>query len=312
MGGFFGMLGASLRRLEEMNLIFFSRRQGEARHLHLTKPMTLAAFGLVGLAVLGLTFGLGVKLGQGGLTTRSQAAEVAKLRQVVQDRIDAMAIRVGEINAQVIRLEALGKRLTQMANISSGELNFDSPPAVGGPEDFDHLPSGAAHLPDLSKMLDAVEQKLETRDAQLLALENVILSRSLNQAIRPDGRPVLEGYISSYYGERQDPFSGHDTWHKGVDFAGSTGAQVISVAAGIVTRAEGQNGYGNLVEINHGNGFVTRYGHNSRLLVAVGDAVVRGQPIALMGSTGRSTGPHVHFEVLRNGRQVNPIAYVDP
>jgi murein DD-endopeptidase MepM/ murein hydrolase activator NlpD len=161
-------------------------------------------------------------------------------------------------------------------------------------------------------MLDAVEQKLEVRDAQLLALENVILSRSLTQAIRPEGRPVVEGYISSYYGERQDPFSGHEAWHKGVDFAGAQGSQVVAVAAGVVTRAEGQNGYGNLVEINHGNGFVTRYGHNQKVLVGVGETVVRGQSIALMGSTGRSTGPHVHFEVLRNGRQVNPIGYVDP
>jgi murein DD-endopeptidase MepM/ murein hydrolase activator NlpD len=296
-----------------MNLIFFSRRQGEARHLHLTRPLTLAAFGVVGLAVLGLAFGLGVKLGQSGLTTRSQVAEVKQLRQVVQDRVDAMAIRVGEINAQVIRLEALGKRLTQMANINSGELNFDSVPAVGGPEEGSAFDSGAAaQLPDLSRMLDAVEQKLEVRDAQLLALENVILSRSLTQAIRPEGRPVVEGYISSYYGERQDPFSGHEAWHKGVDFAGAQGSQVVAVAAGVVTRAEGQNGYGNLVEINHGNGFVTRYGHNQKVLVGVGETVVRGQSIALMGSTGRSTGPHVHFEVLRNGRQVNPIGYVDP
>jgi murein DD-endopeptidase MepM/ murein hydrolase activator NlpD len=134
----------------------------------------------------------------------------------------------------------------------------------------------------------------------------------LNQAIRPDGRPVVEGYISSYYGERQDPFNGHEAMHKGVDFAGVMGSQVVAVAAGVVTRAEGQAGYGNLVEINHGNGFVTRYGHNQKVLVGVGDTVVRGQSIALMGSTGRSTGPHVHFEVLRNGRQVNPIAFVDP
>ncbi|MEY2854232.1 MAG: hypothetical protein RL030_1364 [Pseudomonadota bacterium] len=296
-----------------MNLIFFSRRQGEARHLHLTHPLTMGACAVVGLAVLGLAFGLGVKLGQSGLTTRSQAAEVSQLRQSVQDRIDAMAIRVGEINAQVIRIEALGKRLTQMANISSGELNFDSAPAVGGPDDAAGFDAGfAAQLPDLTQMLDAVEEKLQTRDSQLLALENVILSRSLNQAIRPDGRPVVEGYISSYYGERQDPFNGHEAMHKGVDFAGVMGSQVVAVAAGVVTRAEGQAGYGNLVEINHGNGFVTRYGHNQKVLVGVGDTVVRGQSIALMGSTGRSTGPHVHFEVLRNGRQVNPIAFVDP
>jgi murein DD-endopeptidase MepM/ murein hydrolase activator NlpD len=140
----------------------------------------------------------------------------------------------------------------------------------------------------------------------------VILSRSLNQAIKPDGRPVVQGYISSYYGERQDPFSGHEAMHRGVDFAGTLGSNVVAVAAGVVIKAETRTGFGNLVEINHGNGYVTRYGHNQRSLVTVGDTVVRGQPIALMGSTGRSTGPHVHFEVLRNGQQVNPLAFVDP
>ncbi|MDR2216260.1 MAG: M23 family metallopeptidase [Nevskiaceae bacterium] len=297
-----------------MNLIFFSRRLGLARHLHLTQPMTLAVSCVLILGILGLTFGLGMKLGQ---DTRArgrvaQAAELANLREAVQERIDAMAIRVGEINAQVIRMEALGKRLTQMADISSGELNFDSPPAIGGPEEGEGYFHGAAQLPDLSQMLDEVEQKLGLRDVQLLALENVILSRSLNEAIRPGGRPVLEGYISSRFGQRADPFDGHDAIHKGVDFAGAMNSEVVSVAAGIVTRAEAASGYGNLIEINHGNGFVTRYGHNSKLLVAVGDTVVRGQPVALMGSTGRSTGPHVHFEVLRNGLQVNPIGYVAP
>lgn len=292
-----------------MNLIFFSRRLGQARHLHLTHPVTLSIFGVLGLAVLGLAFGLGMKLGASGLNTHAQLSEMQILRQNVQDRIDAVAMRIGEINAHVIRLDALGKRLTQMANISSRELNFDALPARGGPES-EEFAGAVAQIPDLTQMLDDVERKLETRDAQLLALENVILSRSLNQAIRPDGRPVVEGYVSSYYGERQDPFTGHETWHKGMDYAGALGSQVVAVAAGVVTRVEARNGYGNLVEVNHGNGYVTRYAHNQRSLVAVGDTVVRGQAVALMGSTGRSTGPHVHFEVLRNGQHVNPLAFV--
>jgi murein DD-endopeptidase MepM/ murein hydrolase activator NlpD len=120
---------------------------------------------------------------------------------------------------------------------------------------------------------------------------------------------VLEGYVSSYFGERQDPFTGHEAWHKGVDFAGQAGAEVVAVAAGIVTRSESSHGYGNLVEINHGNGYVTRYGHSQALLVKTGDIVTRGQPVATIGSTGRSTGPHVHFEVLRNGQHVNPLSF---
>ncbi len=148
--------------------------------------------------------------------------------------------------------------------------------------------------------------------SQLLALENVILSRSLNEAVRPDGRPVLEGYISSYFGGRADPFDGHEAVHKGVDIAGQLGAEVLAVATGVVTRAGPVSGYGNLIEINHGNGYATRYGHNEEVLVAVGDTVTRGQPIALMGSTGRSTAAHVHFEVLRNGQQIDPLSFIDP
>jgi murein DD-endopeptidase MepM/ murein hydrolase activator NlpD len=293
-----------------MNLIFFSRRQGQARHLHLTHPLTLALAGVLGVALLAATFSLGMRLGSKGLDSRGQLAEIGALRQQVQDRVDAMSIRVGELNAHVIRLDALGKRLTQMANINSLELNFDVLPGVGGPEEGGGGVS--AEVPDLTRMLNDMQRKLESRDAQLLALENVILSRSLNDAVRPEGRPVLEGYISSYFGGRQDPFDGSDSVHRGVDFAGAMGSQVMSVAAGVITRSEPASGYGNLVEINHGNGFVTRYGHNQRLLVKVGDTVSRGTPIALMGSTGRSTGPHVHFEVLRNGQHLNPLTFIDP
>ncbi len=294
-----------------MNLIFFSRRQGQARHLNLMHPLTLGVAAVLSLGLLAATFSLGMRLGAQGLDSRAQRAEFARLRQRVQDRIDVMSIRVGEINAHVIRLDALGKRLTQMANINSREFDFDVPPAVGGPEDASG-PGVSAEIPDVTAMLDAAEGKLESRSNELLALENIILSRSLNEAIRPEGRPVAEGHISSYFGERQDPFDGTEAWHRGVDFAGALGSQVLSVAAGVVTKSEPHTGYGNLIEINHGNGYMTRYAHNSRSLVRVGDMVVRGQPIALMGSTGRSTGPHVHFEVLRNGQQINPLSFVDP
>jgi murein DD-endopeptidase MepM/ murein hydrolase activator NlpD len=293
-----------------MNLIFFSRRQGKARHLHLTHPVTLALAGVAGIALLAGVFALGMRLGASSSGTREQLAEIGSLRQQVQDRVDAMSIRVGELNAHVIRLDALGKRLTQMAGINHRELNFDGPPAMGGPEDEG---SGvAAQVPDLNFMLNDMQRKLEQRDAQLFALENVVLSRSLTQAVLPEGRPVEEGYISSYFGGRQDPFDGSDVVHRGVDFAGPLGSKVMAVAAGVVTRAEAASGYGNLVEINHGNGYITRYGHNQRVLVRSGDTVNRGTAIALMGSTGRSTGPHVHFEVLLNGRHLNPLKFINP
>jgi murein DD-endopeptidase MepM/ murein hydrolase activator NlpD len=305
-----------------MNLIFFSRRVGRTRSLNLSHPLALGALGFVGLAVLSVAFSLGMQLGQrssavksahaGSLTqlAHEERTELARLREQVQDRIDALSLRIGQLNAHLIRVDALGKRLTQMANISSREFNFDSAPATGGPEDGEMSAGAAARIPDLTQMIDDVARRLDARDAQLLAIENVILSRRLHDAIQPDGRPVLEGYISSYYGDRQDPFTGHEAQHRGIDFAGEVGSSVVAVAAGIVTFAGERTGYGHLVEINHGNGYVTRYAHNQRGLVEAGRLVTRGEPLALMGSSGRSTGPHVHFEVLKDGKQVNPLTFI--
>ena len=144
--------------------------------------------------------------------------------------------------------------------------------------------------------------------AEILAM--LERARELKEEIHPEGRPVTTGYISSYFGERADPFDGREAFHKGVDFAGALGSDVVAVAAGVVTWAGERSGYGKLIEINHGDGYATRYAHNSRTLVSVGQTVKRGEAVALMGSTGHSTGPHVHFEVLHNGRQVDPLSFI--
>ena len=303
-----------------MNIIFFSKREGRARQLNLAHPVALGLAAVLGVGLLGTAFVLGMQLGHGGgtrLATRDTAQwsqvlsdqkhQIADLKQQLQERVDAMAVRLGAMNAHVIRLDALGKRLTEMADIDNREFDFDTDPPTGGPESDGEGVS--AQIPDLTAMLNQLDKRVELRDSQLSALENVILAKELKEQIHPEGRPVTQGFISSYFGEREDPFTGHEAYHKGVDFAGSAGADVIAVAAGVVTWAGERSGYGTLVEINHGDGYVTRYAHNERTLVNVGETVKRGQPIALMGSTGRSTGPHVHFEVLRNGRQVDPLSF---
>ena len=159
-------------------------------------------------------------------------------------------------------------------------------------------------------MITQFDRSLDFRTAQFSALEYVLLGRQLSAEIRPSGKPVMTGYISSYFGERMDPFNGEEAFHKGLDVASDAGTDVLAVAQGVVTWAGPREGYGILIEVNHGNGYVTRYAHNERMLVGVGETVKRGEPVALMGSTGRSTGPHVHFEVLRNGRQVDPLSYI--
>jgi murein DD-endopeptidase MepM/ murein hydrolase activator NlpD len=155
-----------------------------------------------------------------------------------------------------------------------------------------------------------MSKTLEFKIEQLNALESILMGLNIERESELSGRPVSKGWLSSYYGVRKDPFNGKPTMHKGIDFAGKAGDQVVATAAGVVTWSGERYGYGNLVEIDHGNGIRTRYGHNKELNVAVGDIVTKGQSVALLGNTGRSTGAHVHYEVLKNGEQVDPLPYI--
>ena len=136
------------------------------------------------------------------------------------------------------------------------------------------------------------------------------MNQSLNERVYPQGRPVKSGWLSSYFGKRTDPFTGKPANHTGIDFAGKRGDEIVAVADGVVTWSGDRYGYGVMVEINHGNGYSTRYAHNSENRVSVGDEVKKGQVVALMGKTGRATGPNLHFEVLHDGRRVNPVTYI--
>ncbi len=237
----------------------------------------------------------------------TQSEELARIEQDVDDQVATLATRVGRMQAQLIRLDALGKQLTEVAKLKRGEFDFDQPPALGGPE------TGRGEgpvVPALDSMLDTMNAQIDDRRRQLTALQNLIMTRELARQIVPGGRPVESGYISSLYGQRTDPFDGNQASHHGLDFAGAAGTRVLSVADGIVSHTGSDGGYGRLVEITHGNGYVTRYAHNAKLLVKPGQTVKRGDPIALMGSTGRSTGTHLHFEVLRDGKPMNPLSFV--
>jgi murein DD-endopeptidase MepM/ murein hydrolase activator NlpD len=195
-----------------------------------------------------------------------------------------------------------------MADLTDGEFDFDSEPALGGPEE-PYLAASAA-VPEVLAAMQGLDQQLNNREAQLGVLESVLMNQQLVARVSPQGSPVDGGWMSSYYGRRTDPFTGKPANHKGVDFAGKAGASVFAVADGVVTWSSKRYGYGELIEINHGNGYSTRYAHNSENLVAVGDEVKKGQAVALMGDTGRATGPNLHFEVLHQGKQVNPVNFI--
>jgi len=236
----------------------------------------------------------------------TQREHLTRIEQDVDDQVSALATRVGRMQAQLIRLDALGKQLTEVAQLKRGEFDFDDPPALGGPETAGEAPV----VPALDSMLDTMDAQIDDRRRQLTALQNLIMTRELARQIVPGGRPVEAGYISSLYGQRTDPFDGNQANHQGIDFAAAPGTQVLAVADGIVSHTGLDGGYGRMIEITHGNGYVTRYAHNAKILVTPGQTVKRGDPVALMGSTGRSTGPHVHFEVLRDGRPMNPLSFV--
>jgi len=302
-----------------MNVILVGRKSGRVKQFDLHHPVVLSVAALLVLGILGTAFsigmGLGVRhvanpidqLGNWSAELIRQKGQIEDTKRVLQEKVNALAMRVCQMNANVIRLDALGKRLTRMANLDDGEFDFGHPPAIGGAENADGQP---AQIPDLTAMVDDLQTQLSSREQQLGVLENMILTRELNKQVYPEGRPVQEGWISSYFGRRADPFTGYSAVHKGLDFAGPEGTKVTAVAAGLVTYAGDRSGYGVMVEINHGNGLSTRYCHNEQLLVKQGDMVRKGQDLALMGSTGRSTGPHLHFEVLKNGVQVDPLRFV--
>lgn len=238
-----------------------------------------------------------------------QNTQLGGVRKDAQRDIDALAMKLGELQAQSTRLNALGERLAQAGKLDDGEFNFDQAPGVGGVEDS---ADGSAYaLPQaLNASIDQLAGQFDSQQAQLSALQSLLLDARVESALRPAGMPVEGGYISSYFGGRPDPFSGHSARHTGIDISTPTGTPVLAVAEGMVTFAGVRSGYGDVIEIDHGNGYMTRYAHNSKLVVRPGQRVHVGDVVARAGSTGRSTGSHVHFEVWYKGNVVNPLAYV--
>ena len=195
-----------------------------------------------------------------------------------------------------------------MGQLTLDEFDFDQPAPVGGPGDL--APISSAGEQGLGPSITALSEKLHRQSSQLDALQFLMVNRQLENDLTPTGWPVRKGWISSRYGERNDPFTGEREKHSGLDFAGTRGTDVLSVASGVVIWAANRAGYGKMVEIDHGNGYKTRYAHSDELVVKAGDHVQAGQVIALMGSTGRASAPHVHFEVLKDGKRVNPARFV--
>lgn len=305
-----------------MNVVIFGKGFGKPRQLNLSGVTAFAAAGAVTVVIAALGFAGGhwySTVTGSGLSVshvselndelQAQRDSIESIRQENEDTLDALAIRIAQMNARIIRLDALGRRLTEMADLEDGEFDFNTIPALGGPEEPMLTGSNVA-IPELVESMTSLDSQLENREAQLGVLESVLMGQSLKERVYPQGRPVNSGWISSYFGKRTDPFTGKPANHTGIDFAGKFGDPVAAVADGVVTWSDDRYGYGVMVEINHGNGYSTRYAHNAENLVAVGDEVKKGQVVARMGETGRATGPNLHFEVLKDGRRVNPVNFI--
>jgi murein DD-endopeptidase MepM/ murein hydrolase activator NlpD len=240
-----------------------------------------------------------------------QRQEARRAQEVVQGHLNAMAVRLGELQAQLLQLDGLGDRLAQMAGMKPKDL----PP----PTDPGKAPGRGGPAPTLSRdlsvdefasMLSDLSRGVEERSDQLTVLEALLVSSSVNKKFLPTLAPVEGGWLSSSFGWRIDPFTGQKSFHEGLDFPAEPGTTIAAAASGKVIFADLHPQYGKLLEIDHGNGLVTRYAHCSRLFVREGDLVVRGQKVAAVGSTGRATGPHLHFEVRLNGVPQNPARFL--
>lgn len=304
-----------------MKVILISKKLGASRSLEIGRWSRA----LLSLCCLGLPLGLlasGFIAGQNSdarsergaaLDTLQdeldmQADEFQQLKDLAASQLQAMTMNLAELQARMTRIDALGEHLTVMADLEEGEFDFSQPPAIGGPMAPEFNVDFSAV--DLGGELGRFEARLSDREQQLDILGSMLNNNKLVEQSWVSGRPVQKGWISSYFGKRTDPFSGKPALHNGLDFAGKEGSNVVAVASGVVTWTGSQSGYGEMVEVSHGDGFVTRYAHNKTNLVAAGDVVRKGDTIALMGSSGRSTGAHVHYEVYKHGRPVDPSSYV--
>jgi murein DD-endopeptidase MepM/ murein hydrolase activator NlpD len=240
-----------------------------------------------------------------------QRQEALKTQELVHGHLNAMALRLGELQARMLRLDGLGDRLAKVAGLQPQELPSLPPgeaPGRGGAESS--LPSRALSVDEFADLLAKLDRQLEERTDQLGVLEALLIQDSANRKFMPTLAPILDGWYSSNFGYRIDPFTGLQSFHEGIDFPADKGTPVVAAASGKVVEAGFQPQYGKIVAIDHGNGLVSRYAHASEVFVHEGDLVVRGQRVASVGSTGRSTGPHLHFEVRLNGVPQNPARFL--
>lgn len=300
-----------------MQIIVVDKRLSRARTFTFSRRMFALAASGIGMAVLLAVVGLYVVTFRVAATleipyVRDLAStlmreEIERNEQFVRDNVGAMARRLGEMQAQLMRLDALGERVAKLVGIRPEEFNFRELPGRGGIESRDARP---LTMSEFGEQVERVARSVESRADYLDVVESELLSAQVRSALLPHNTPVSEGFVGSGFGQRVDPFSGQLAMHAGLDFAAPHGTPILAAAGGVVSLAEANPAYGNMVTIDHGNGLTTLYAHASKLNVKLGEIVRKGQQIAQVGSSGRSTGAHLHFEVHVNGVPQNPSRFL--
>jgi len=301
-----------------MDIILVSGRFAKTRTIRLSAGnmvlMALLAFSTLIVAAVVVQYPI-VRLDRGLISdgfrawlVSAQTEEQQKQEVYMRESLDTMAKRLGQMQAQMQRLDALGLRLVKASGMKPNEFGFDKPPAQGGP----YVPSlhQDISLDSMMQQMSTLTLSIDDRNDKLVALETMLMQDRSNEWLIPSVMPVKDSWFSSNFGWRIDPFTGKEAMHEGVDFVVPKGTPIYASAGGVVAYAALHPQYGNLVEIDHGNGVITRYAHNSKLLVQVGQVVRRGQKISLSGATGRATGPHMHFEVRYKGVAQNPVRFL--
>jgi murein DD-endopeptidase MepM/ murein hydrolase activator NlpD len=309
------------RRVPELNVILVTGASARARTITLeARHWIVGSFAAIALLIvftLAFNF-ITLKWAAAAqhpwlqaIVLADQREEAQRTHERVQGHLNAMAVRLGELQARMMRLDNLGERLAKIAGLKPHELRSlesGAVPGTGGAESS--MPAHAFSVPEFTALIDRLARDLQERSDQLGVLEALLLQKSANSSFMPTLPPIVDGWFSSNFGYRIDPFTGENSFHEGIDFPAETGTPVVAAASGKVVYAEWHPQYGKMIEIDHGNGLVSRYAHAAELRVKEGDLVVRGQRIASVGSTGRSTGPHLHFEVRQNGVPQNPARFL--
>jgi murein DD-endopeptidase MepM/ murein hydrolase activator NlpD len=302
-----------------MNIILVSDSLARSRNVTLSQTQViLVALGILmsGFVLAMATYVVTMKFATDlrnpylrSLMSALHEEEIKRSETEMKDNLNSLAVRVGEIQARILRLDAFGERLAKVAGIKPTEFRFDEKPGQGGP-----APSAAfsrdLSLPEFKQKLDEIARILDDRSDKLGVLDSVFMDDRLARKTIPTTLPVHMGFYSSNYGYRIDPITGRSTFHTGVDIIASPGTPVVAAAGGVVSTVEFHPEYGNIVDIDHDNGLTSRYAHLLKSMVKVGDVVMKGQLIAQVGNTGRTTGPHLHFEVREKGVPLNPNKFL--